>query len=193
MKSAAFFHGLESPSYSEKNVELEKAFDEVYAPPMDYSDPRVFDQVLSEVKKRRPDVLIGSSMGGWFAYCISTLTGIPTLLFNPAVHSRSMEPRVKRGSQKAPHTVILGDSDSVIDPKKTVEWFSQQGVPIRTKSVSIGHRVPLDVFSKWIRSPELIRKVSESDQCIKSKSLANYESFLLLQESRLRDDKMNEF
>ena len=80
----AFFHGLESPAISDKTVALEKLFDYVYDPAMDYKDSGLFNKVLAEVKKQKIDLLIGSSMGGWFAYCISTLTGIPTLLFNPA-------------------------------------------------------------------------------------------------------------
>ena len=71
----AFFHGMESKPVSEKNKVLESEFSFVYAPPMNYRDPSLFRAVLNQVKESNIELLIGSSMGGWFAYCISSLTG----------------------------------------------------------------------------------------------------------------------
>lgn len=147
----AFFHGLESPPISDKTEYLNSAFSDVYAPAMDYSKPGLFDEVLAEVKKRKIDLLVGSSMGGWFAYCISTLTGIPTILFNPAVHNRPYEPNVKRGSTRANHTVVLGKKDDLIDPQKTMNWFKTDGVGSFTyKMESNGHRTPIGIFRKYL-------------------------------------------
>lgn len=148
----AFFYGLESLRRSEKNDILESVCEYVYAPLMDYTDPRLFEKVLQEVKDQKIDLLVGSSIGGWFAYCISTLTGIPTLLFNPAVHGRSMEPHTRKGGELAEHTLVLGKTDDVIDPKKTLEWMKDNGVD----SISInweahGHRIPMESFAKWVK------------------------------------------
>lgn len=151
MSRVAFFHGLESPAISDKTEYLDKAFTDVYAPAMDYSKGGLFEEVLAEVKSRKIDLLTGSSMGGWFAYCISTLTGIPTILFNPAVHSRSMEPSVKRGGTRADHVVVLGKADDVIDPQKTKNWFKTNGVGNFTYHMeSNGHRTPLGIFKKFL-------------------------------------------
>ena len=145
----AFFHGLESPAVSDKTEWLEKNYEEVYAPAMDYRDPSLFDRVLAEVKKRKIDLLSGSSMGGWFAYCISTLTGIPTVLFNPAFHARSFDPAVRIGNQSSRHRVVLGKKDDVIDPAQTVEWLKDNGKGRFTYSwESNDHRTPVSVFSK---------------------------------------------
>jgi hypothetical protein len=163
MSKAAFFHGLESPPRSEKNDVMERVFSEVFAPPMDYRDSRLFDETLKSVKEFQPDILIGSSMGGWFAYCISTLTGIPTLLFNPAVHGRTFDPRVKIGSISAKHTVVLGKDDKVIDPSKTIDWFSKNGVGrARFNLAQMEHRIPIDIFMRWIKSPLVTSRLSES-------------------------------
>lgn len=151
----AFFHGLESPAISDKSEYLQSAFPDAYVPAMDYNKSGLFDEVLKEVKKRNIDLLIGSSMGGWFAYCISTLTGIPTVLFNPAVHSRSVEPGVYRGSSRANHTVVLGKSDDLIDPQKTKNWFKTDGVgSVNYKMESNGHRTPMSVFRKYLSAYE---------------------------------------
>ena len=151
MSKVAFFHGLESPAISDKTEYLDSAFTDVYAPAMDYSKAGLFEEVLAEVKKRKIDLLVGSSMGGWFAYCISTLTGIPTVLFNPAVHSRSLDPSVFRGSSRANHTVVLGRRDDVIDPQKTKNWFKTDGVGNFTYHMEPnGHRTPVSIFRKYV-------------------------------------------
>ena len=151
MSKVAFFHGLESPAISDKTEYLDSAFTDVYAPAMDYSKAGLFEEVLAEVKKRKIDLLVGSSMGGWFAYCISTLTGIPTVLFNPAVHSRALEPNVFRGSSRSNHTVILGRRDDVIDPQKTKNWFKTDGVGNFTDHMEPnGHRTPIGIFRKYV-------------------------------------------
>ena len=151
MSRIAFFHGLESPAISDKSEYLLSTFPNSYAPAIDYSKAGIFDEVLKEVKKRKIDLLVGSSMGGWFAYCISTITGIPTILFNPAVHSRYMEPEVKRGSTPAKHTVVMGKKDEIISPEKTQKWFKSEGVgSFNYKMESNGHRTPLGIFRKYL-------------------------------------------
>lgn len=148
--NVAFFHGLESPAVSEKNGVLDSVFTTVYAPPMDYRDSALFKNILQEVKNRKIDLLIGSSMGGWFAYCISSVTGIPTLLFNPAVQGRSFDPVVNIGSQSSQHTIILGKKDDVVIPEKTQEWLNENSV--KSYSISwenMGHRIPINIFKKW--------------------------------------------
>jgi hypothetical protein len=148
----AFFHGLESPHRSEKNDLLEATFEHVYAPPMDYTDPKLFEQVLREVKDQQIDLLIGSSMGGWFAYCISTLTGIPTLLFNPAVQGRSIEPAVRRRPDLSVHTLVLGKTDDIINPQKTIEWLKANEAGLVELNWEFhGHRIPIESFTKWVK------------------------------------------
>jgi len=150
--NVAYFHGLESTSPSDKSRYLEKTFSTAYSPLMDYKKSETFDNVLAEVKSRKIDFLIGSSMGGWFAYCISTLTGIPTLLFNPGLQGRSIDPHVLLGTRKSNHTVIFGKSDKVIDPYKSIEWIEKNGIgQFTTHFENNGHRTPIEVFRKWVR------------------------------------------
>jgi len=147
----AFFHGLESPPVSEKNEVLKKYFKNIYAPHMVYGSSNCFEKTLKEVESQKPDLLIGSSMGGWFAYCISTLTGIPTLLFNPAVHSRTIEPIVRIGRKKSIHTVVLGTQDNVISASDTKEWIKKEAIGhFSTYNEKMGHRLPIEIFEKWI-------------------------------------------
>ena len=153
MTKIAFFHGLESPAVSDKTQYLNDNFKNVYAPPMDYKDPSLFTHVLAQVRSRNIDLLVGSSMGGYFAYCISTLTGIPTILFNPAITGRSIEPKVSFGKAPSLHIVVLGKNDDVIIPYKTVEWFKENGKGnFSFNWESNGHRTPIDIFKKYVNS-----------------------------------------
>jgi hypothetical protein len=146
----AFFHGLDSSPISEKTYALRERFDEVYDPPMDYKDPEMFNKVLKHLQENPVDLLIGSSMGGYFAYCLSTILGTRTLLFNPAVHSRSIEPAVILGDKVSNHLVLLGNQDNVINPDESVKFFSQiKNVTINREE--IGHSIPIEVFKSYIR------------------------------------------
>lgn len=149
----AFFHGLESPAKSDKTEYLEDTFDFVYAPPMDYKNPNLFNEVYKEIQSQKFDLLLGSSMGGWFAYNLSTLTGIRSILFNPAVHSRSFDPNVRHGNIKSKQIIVLGKNDDVIDPNKTIEWFKKDGIgSFVFKFENNNHRTPVEVFSKYVKT-----------------------------------------
>jgi hypothetical protein len=146
----AFFHGLGSQVISEKTYALREKFDDVYDPPMDYTDPLLFEKVLKHLQENPVDLLIGSSMGGYFAYCLSTIIGTRTLLFNPAVHSRSLDPVVEMGGKESNHLIVLGNSDNVITPKETEQFFKGiSGVNIIRENIE--HRIPIEVFKKYIR------------------------------------------
>jgi hypothetical protein len=145
---ALFLHGLESKAKSQKSEFLAK-FD-AECPAMDYKQSGLFNEILAKIQNDRPDVLIGSSMGGWFAYCLSTITGIPTILFNPAVHSRSMEPAVQIGSMKANHTVILGKKDELIKPEETLEWIKNNPGNFNVHFEGNGHQTPINIFKKYV-------------------------------------------
>jgi predicted esterase YcpF (UPF0227 family) len=144
-----FFHGLESSSISRKSIYLNKNYD-AWCPVMDYTQTELFDKVLNEVTQRKTSLLIGSSMGGWFAYCISTLTGIPTLLFNPALQGRTIEPQVKMGKKEVKHVLILGEKDDIIKPEQTLTWIKHKGIgTFEHHFEDYGHRTPIDKFAYW--------------------------------------------
>ena len=146
----AFFHGLESPPISDKTEFLEQY--DAWCPAMDYYDPKLFDRILDEVIERDIDLLIGSSMGGWFAFCISTLTGIPTLLFNPALNQRSFSPKTYRGNYEAHQTLVLGIFDNVIDSDGTEEWLDSNKIEDYDVNFEMmGHRTPINIFTKWTK------------------------------------------
>ena len=106
-----YLHGLESSSRpsNPKIKWLKENFTQVYAPSMDYRNTQTFSKVLAEIKSINPDLIVGSSMGGYFGYLIGSTLNIPTCLFNPAVHSRSIEPVVDNTKLKGnTNNIFLG-------------------------------------------------------------------------------------
>ena len=151
-KRAAYFHGLESPQGGEK-VEHMRLDHGVYAPPMDYKQPGLFQKTLEKVKEIKPQLLIGSSMGGYFAYQLATHTGIPVLLFNPALHSRKFEPKgVTSGTHEVTGEVVLGRNDKVIPPWKTLRILKRaiDAGKIKVHKESYGHRTPFNKFIAYL-------------------------------------------
>jgi pimeloyl-ACP methyl ester carboxylesterase len=149
----AYLHGLEAPHKSVKNEYLSKTFEFVYDPPMNYRDLGLFGEVLQGVKEHNIDLIIGSSMGGFFAHRLSTLTGIPVLLFNPAVVDRSFDPVSHMGVERAEHTIVLGAHDDVINPIKSLEYFKSWGAnPDLIHIEDMGHRNPLEIFQKYVNN-----------------------------------------
>ena len=147
MKKIVYLHGLESESGGLKVSFLaEKGM--VYAPAMDYESLNLHEFILT---LGMPDLIIGSSMGGYVADIIGSQLGVDVLLFNPALsnHNRTVikEFNVDYGSQKYKRTIVLGTEDNVIDPEVTKKLWSVYGNHAKYDEVEgMGHRTPLDVF-----------------------------------------------
>ena len=148
-----YLHGLESPQGGEKvDFLATKSF--VHAPELDYTRSDIFPFLINTVEEFKPDVIIGSSMGGYSAFILGALYKIPVVAFNPALHSRTIEPNfpdfVNKHIPENLH-VIIGEQDTVISGSKTLEYLKDH-IKDRYMKYEIhhvktmGHRVPLDVF-----------------------------------------------
>ena len=143
MKKIVYLHGLESEAGGTKVSFLaEKGM--VHAPIMDYKtlDLDEFIYTLG-----MPDLIIGSSMGGYVADIIGSRLGVDVLLFNPALHSRSIGLDYKYYSNLYKRTIILGTEDNIINPKYTKKlWDIFNNEAIFDEIEGMGHRTPLDIF-----------------------------------------------
>ena len=52
---------------------------------VDYRNETEVQRIWKETNEVAPDVVVGSSMGGWFACHLSTVINVPAMLVNPAV------------------------------------------------------------------------------------------------------------
>ena len=145
-----YLHGLESKAGGPKVDYLRKVSDKVFAPEIKYTNPNTFDVLLNLAKDDKPDLIIGSSMGGYYADAIASHLGINVLLFNPALHSRTIDTELPYGDNFGKKFTVLGTEDKVIDYKVTLELIRKDKTFNATTDsillVSMGHRTPLNKF-----------------------------------------------
>ena len=143
MKKILYLHGLESEPGGTK-VSFLSSKGMVYAPAMNYESLNLHEFILT---LGMPDLIIGSSMGGYVADVIGSRLGVDVLMFNPALHSREIAVNHEYYNNKYKRTIILGTEDDIIDPETTKKLWSVHGNEAEYDEVKgMGHRTPLDVF-----------------------------------------------
>ena len=143
MKKIVYLHGLESEPGGTK-VSFLSSKGMVYAPAMNYESLNLHEFILT---LGIPDLIIGSSMGGYVADVIGSRLGVDVLLFNPALHSREIAVNHEYYSNQYKRTIVLGTEDDIIDPELTKKLWSVNGNHAEYDEVEgMGHRTPLDVF-----------------------------------------------
>ena len=143
MKRIVYLHGLESEPGGPK-VSFLANEGMVYAPEMNYESLNLHEFILT---LGIPDLIVGSSMGGYVADVIGSRLGVDVLLFNPALHSREIAVNHEYYNNKYKRTIILGTEDDVIDPELTKKLWSIHGNEAEYDEIEgMGHRTPLDVF-----------------------------------------------
>ena len=150
MKKVLYLHGLESKQGGPKVEFLANEFC-VHAPAMDYTDPYLAVKVAHIMENFQPDLIIGSSMGGYVADILAEKYGKPAILFNPALHNRSFEPAIKypiEGEQadlQEKKIVVLGKQDEVIPPYIT-KLMLKDNFNYKIVLEEMGHQTPLNIF-----------------------------------------------
>ena len=148
MKKILYLHGLESNQGGDKVDYLSSKYI-IHAPKLDYKDPKCFNNIFWLIEEGDFDLIIGSSMGGYLALTMGEVFELPTILFNPALHSRLFEPvnNYKPKLGRTVHNVILGDKDDIIDCNKTCEYLNLNDIQyIKELIPNMTHRTPLNIF-----------------------------------------------
>ena len=143
MKKILYLHGLESEQGGTK-VSFLATKGMVYAPEMNYESLNLHEFILT---LGVPDLIIGSSMGGYVADVIGSRLGVDVLLFNPALHNREIAINHEYYNNPYKRTIVLGTEDNVINPEITKKlWPVHYNEAIFDEVEGMGHRTPLDVF-----------------------------------------------
>ncbi len=151
MIKIAYLHGLDSNNWGPKNDWL-KTVSKVYDPLIDYRKENIYKTIREEIIRFQPNVIVGSSMGGYFAFELSKELNIDTILFNPALHSRSVQPDIsghKLGNFKPNTRFVLGENDKVIDPIETLKIIDKEGYK-NFSFFSNAHDTPIELFKTEI-------------------------------------------
>jgi predicted esterase YcpF (UPF0227 family) len=149
----AYLHGLESNNIGPKNDWL-RTVSEVFDPKIDYRQKQIYQTLRDEIIPFKPDLLIGSSMGGYFAFEMAKELNTDAILFNPALHSRSFEPDMtglETGKHKPYIHTVFGKEDTLINPDKTLVILKKEGFERHT-FFEHGHKTPFEVFKNIIES-----------------------------------------
>lgn len=149
-----FLHGLESQPNCQKVKWLQDQGHRVQSPEIDYHDNQSYENIYKLTRRNNYDVIVGSSMGGWFAWNLGKELGVPVLLLNPALHSRSIEPTIGswiNEEQKMSKVFLaIGNDDIIINPVKTLQWLRENDMrdwnPNNCLEGEYGHRTPVDTF-----------------------------------------------
>ena len=155
-----YLHGLESSNVCDK-VDFMRERADVLAPSIDYHKSNIEEELMYMVESFQPDLIIGSSMGGFVGMLLANYYNIDCLVFNPAIHSRSIEPNLNKlvSSDINPSftpVVVLGLEDEVIDPAKSEDMLEQVEFYCDIERVEgLGHRIPfevfVDIYNKYIK------------------------------------------
>jgi predicted esterase YcpF (UPF0227 family) len=151
MKKVLYLHGLESSNSCEKVQFLERQCIAL-APAIDYRRDDIEEFLFDIVENFHPDLIVGSSMGGYVGLMLANYYGVNVIAFNPAIHSRSIEPKLDRLEAKQVNInvqpiIVLGLQDTVIDPKETVNLLDASELEVTYETYAyLGHRISFDVF-----------------------------------------------
>jgi pimeloyl-ACP methyl ester carboxylesterase len=151
MKKIMYLHGLESSNVCDK-VDFLKERDEVLAPSIDYRKSNIEEELMYMVESFSPDLIIGSSMGGFVGMALANRYNVKCIVFNPAIHSRPIEPNLPSLQYDDVHfgfnpVVVLGLEDDVIDPAKSEDMLEQMDFEFEIERIEgLGHRISFDVF-----------------------------------------------
>jgi hypothetical protein len=169
-----YLHGLESPAGGEKVEYLRMLGHMVESPEIDYTDEKTFNQLRTFIQfaemEEPVDLIIGSSMGGYFAYELGKYYGIPVLLFNPALHSRPYEPVCKPIDPALASSPLIflgvGEHDDVIDYTKTLDILDNNvGESFFRGNYwkgDHGHKTPIEFFQKvFANTEERLSKITQ--------------------------------
>ena len=146
-----FFHGFESSLPSGKVDVLNDFGLNAIGVPMNYDCENPYSQALDFTVKSQPKLIVGSSMGGYFALKIGTHLNIPLILLNPALVNRriSFEEPIEYGQHRPKIWSLLGAQDDLIPFKENQEELLKFSAIVEVGGH--GHRTPNDVFRNYIQ------------------------------------------
>lgn len=142
-----YLHGLESKQGGAK-VEYLAANYYVYAPAIKYSEPNFLERIILSMEIFKPDVIIGSSMGGYIANELSIKFGISAILLNPALLAPPVKVNINDKKNRLSNkllVVVLGKFDTVISYRDTLDLL-QKSCHCRVDLREYGHRTPIEEF-----------------------------------------------
>lgn len=154
MKKILYLHGLESKQGGVK-VDYLSANNLVYAPSINYREEGCFAKLFEEIKSEAFDIVIGSSIGGFFAFELSKQKHFEkVILFNPALGNQSIDieiPYLSTGNVgDNKYELHLGEDDDVVDMQETLAFIELNNISAKIYTYPYGHRTPISTLKALI-------------------------------------------
>jgi hypothetical protein len=160
-ETIVYLHGLDAVPIGEKINFLYSLGYDVFSPHLNYRNEdsnEIFDWMVDEISKKNVKLIIGSSLGGFLAYCLCKKLNIPGLLFNPVLDPKIPMDRFgisfdTSGEYNPKIEIVMGELDELLPPEQTIDWIKSNVKDDNyDKHIIPGmkHRTPIDVFVKWI-------------------------------------------
>src|SRR5690554_2292449 len=153
-----YLHGLDGDLAPEKRTVLQK-YGKVFSPAIDYrNEYNSIELLVDQYKNEKIQTVIGSSLGGFVGYYISDAYKVPSLLFNPALASRSVSLRIPTYPNPflGYKMIVLGIQDDVVDPRGTLNFLSKNLHPYTNYDIrvrqNLKHQINIDVFKEEVQS-----------------------------------------
>ncbi len=158
-KHIVYLHGFASSSQSEKAVLVRDYFQQhlpqhqLSVPDLPYTPAEAWQELKQLCLQRQPDLLIGSSLGGFLATALAEQYGCRAVLINPAVRPHLLlqqhlgryyhpvraqhyevraehlpqlqELQVRQLRQPAHYLVLLQSGDEVLDYRQALDFYQQ--------------------------------------------------------------------
>ena len=159
-----FLHGLQSNNKSSKVSHMTDEGHQVLAPNMNYFDNKqLYQETLEKLLEFEPELIVGSSMGGYFAYHLSTHFSTNLLLLNPALPKRSFDPPIlPDGKEKSRIWAMVGKNDTDVPAKENIEILKKVRAKVTIENHE--HRTPIKVFGPYFKSVlEDIQTIKEEE------------------------------
>ncbi len=147
--TSLYLHGLNSTNVNDRTDWL-KQFGKLINPLMVYQNlPMNFQYLEKLVRRFKPDVIVGSSMGGYMAFHLGRYYRIPTILLNPAlIMATIIKPDNRLLASDSMHYISLGVKDEVIPPHTTKLLLKYWQAPHQIYEYDMGHETSFEVFKE---------------------------------------------
>lgn len=152
-----FFHGSGGGSIAELGKMFKKQGLDLISPEISYYDfiGNEFMFPMLDKLAKEADVIVGNSMGGWFAYHLGIKNDKQVLLFNPAISNKTQSfkcfnditPDISNIKLDKTMRVLLSDKDEVVNHEFTRDKLAKTNCSDIRISDMVGEKHNIDFRS----------------------------------------------
>ncbi len=155
-----YLHGLNSTNVNDRTAWLQQ-YGKLFHPLVSYKNlPATFQYLDHLVRRYRPQVIIGSSMGGYMAFHLGQYYHIPTILLNPAlIMTNIIKPDNRLMAGDSMHHISIGIKDEIIPPVTTKLLLNKWQIPHKIYEYDMGHETPIETFKEVCLKSGLFKKI----------------------------------